>query len=682
MKFTVQKKILCGFGAVLTLVVLVTISNLVSMARIADDQKRLIELRLPSVMAGAELTDGMHLSLAGLRGYMILGSDPDLAKKFKAERQAGWALIDQSIRQMDGFAKQWTNPNAVKQLKGIKTLAEEFRSVQQEVENIANTPANIPSIDLLNTEAAPRAGKIMQAITAMIDAESRLAATPERKALLKLLADSRGSFAISLANMRAFLLTGDAQYKQKFDAKWAINEARYRTLSKPTVTRLFNAQQARAWKTYKTLRSEFSPLPPRMFTLRSGKDWNLANYWLGSKAAPKAKAMIDLVDKMRASQEQLSQVDKGSLINDAQTMKAVMIAGVLVTLVCGILISLWVSRIISLPLLRVVKRAEAIGSGDLSGAPLQVTGNDELADLTVSVNTMTTSLQDMVNQILDSSQQLGNSSEELSAVTTQTSASLLNQHSQTDSVATAMNQMTATVQEVAINISNTAQAAEEANLQTAEGRKMVDDAIKAIQQLAGRIEGASGIIAKVEQDSKEISSVMEVIRSIADQTNLLALNAAIEAARAGEQGRGFAVVADEVRALASRTQVSTEEINQVIEKLQIGSREAVEVMNKSHEEAQAAVTQAAKAGASLSDISASVDRINDMSIQIASAAEQQIATSEEINCNVINISQVAQETSTGAQQTAIASEELARLASKLQLCLLVSACKLINQMLR
>jgi methyl-accepting chemotaxis protein len=667
MKFTVQKKIILGFGAVLALVVLITISNFVNMDHIAADQQRLIEVDLPSVTAGAELTDGIHLSLAGLRGYMILGDDPVFAKKFKDERQTGWDLIDQSIQHMDDLSLQWHESSNVEQLKTIKGLIEQFRTAQQEVEDISHTPQNIPAFNLLLTEAAPRASKIVNAISAMIDVESTLEATFERKALLKLLADSRGSFAIGLSSIRAFLLTGDAQFSREFDAKWSINQARFETLSSAEVMVLFDEQQSQAWNTYKTLRSEFAPLPPKMFQLRNAQDWNLANYWLASKAAPKASAIFELLDSIRASQEKQTLKDQALLVDDAKKMKLIMIIGTLIALASGMFISIAVSRMISLPLLRVVKRAEAIGNGDLSGEPLRSTGSDELNDLTLSINSMSKNLQGMVHQMIDSSQQLGSSAEELSTVTRQTSSNSLEQQSQTNNVAAAMNDMTAMVQEVAVNISSTVQAAQEANAETGEGRRMVEEAKKAIQQLAVRIEGASEIIAKVEQDSKEISTVMEVIRSIADQTNLLALNAAIEAARAGEQGRGFAVVADEVRALASRTQVSTEDINQVIDKLQQGSREAVDVMNKSHEEAQAAVVQASKAGVSLSAISSSVERINSMSIQIGSAAELQISTSENINHNIINISKGAEETSSASQQTALASEELARLASDLQL---------------
>lgn len=229
-----------------------------------------------------------------------------------------------------------------------------------------------------------------------------------------------------------------------------------------------------------------------------------------------------------------------------------------------------------------------------------------------------------------------------------------------------MNEMTATVQEVASNINNTAMAASEANQHTGNGNRVVKQAVEQINKLADKIEHASQTIHDLEQHSIDISSVMDVITSIAEQTNLLALNAAIEAARAGEQGRGFAVVADEVRTLAGRTQESTKDINQMIEKLQNGSRQAVLVMEQSREQAQAAVEHASESGNAFTTIADAVKRINDMSTQIASAAEEQGAVSEEINQNIVQINNIASQTASGAEETSVASKDLARMASELQ----------------
>ena len=664
MKLTIQNKLFMGFGAVLLVVALVSINNFVMMGNISEEEHRSVDLRMPTVIAGLELTDGIHLSLAGLRGYMILGKDPQAAVKFKAERLHGWDKIDTALAKMDKLSKDWTDPGNAEMLNEMKGLVAEFRTAQQEVEDISHTPANIPAFNMLLTEAAPRANKVLAAITAIIDEESNLPATQERKALLKLLADSRGSFAIGLANIRAYLLSGDPRFADTFHAKWTLNEARFQQIS--GMAELFNVKQRKAWNIYQTQRAEFSPLPSRMFKLRVAKDWNLADYWLGSKAAPKAEAIMKILDEIRASQEQLAALDQEKLENDTASMKTGMIVGSLVALGLGVFIALFISRMITVPLKEVVGRAKAIASADLSGSALEVKGNDELTELSIAINEMSGNLRNMLQQVTDSTTQLATASEELSAVTEQTSQSIYEQQSQTEQVATAMNEMSATVQEVSKNISDTAQAAREANTETDEGRKMVEDAIQAIQQLAEKIDGASEVIHKLEQDSENINAVLDVIKGVAEQTNLLALNAAIEAARAGEQGRGFAVVADEVRTLAGRTQESTEEINGVIEKLQAGSRKAVDVMNKSRNEAQAVVEQATKAGASLSAISSAVARINDMSIQIASAAEEQSATADEINRNITSISEMANETSAGAQQTAAASDDLARLGTELQ----------------
>jgi len=229
-----------------------------------------------------------------------------------------------------------------------------------------------------------------------------------------------------------------------------------------------------------------------------------------------------------------------------------------------------------------------------------------------------------------------------------------------------MNQMTATVHEVAQNAQLAADSANQANTEVNTGQAVVNDAINAISKLVQQVETAADVIHILENDSIEIGSVLDVIRSIAEQTNLLALNAAIEAARAGEQGRGFAVVADEVRVLAQRTQISTEEIQTMIEKVQGGAQQAVEAMNQSRSQADVTRDTAAKAGEVLSSITRSVTNINDMNTLIASSSEEQNAVAEEINRNIVSISQGAESVAESATHTATTSDELRNVAEELK----------------
>lgn len=314
---------------------------------------------------------------------------------------------------------------------------------------------------------------------------------------------------------------------------------------------------------------------------------------------------------------------------------------------------------------QVVSELQQIADGDLTST-YDVERSDEIGQLVCAMSAMRTRLLSMISQISGTTMTLSSASEEMSSITSQASSSINQQRSETEQVATAMNEMSATVQEVAGNITHTATAAQDANQETLDGKRVVDEAAGQIKQLAQQLENASGTIHQLEQDSQEITTILDVIRGVAEQTNLLALNAAIEAARAGEQGRGFAVVADEVRTLASRTQHSTEEINQMIDKLRSGTHQAVEVMERSREQARSAVDSAVSAGRSLSSISTAVARINDMSTQIASAAEEQSAVSEEINRNIVRISDMTDESAQSAGQTAEASHDLARIAAELE----------------
>ncbi len=313
----------------------------------------------------------------------------------------------------------------------------------------------------------------------------------------------------------------------------------------------------------------------------------------------------------------------------------------------------------------IVEGLHAFSQGDLTHK-VNLTGKDEFAWMCWEYSQGRKGFMSLVKEILGSAGQLAAAAEELSAVTETSNTGVLRQQGEIEQVATAMNEMSATVTEVSRNAGSAATAAQEADEQAKNGCDVVNTTVQTINNLASEVERTSQVIEDLKGDSISIGTVLDVIRDIAEQTNLLALNAAIEAARAGEQGRGFAVVADEVRTLASRTQQSTREINDMIERLQNGANQAVSVMEMGRSKAEESVEQAAKAGEALQAITGVVDNIKSMNIQIASAAEEQSATAEEINRNIVNISEVAQETAGGSQQTASASDELARLASDLQ----------------
>ncbi len=251
-------------------------------------------------------------------------------------------------------------------------------------------------------------------------------------------------------------------------------------------------------------------------------------------------------------------------------------------------------------------------------------------------------------------------------ISTQTNQGINQQFSDVEQVATAMNEMASTVKEVARSAAEAASAADGADGQVNEGNRVVSDVVDTIHELATEVQSTAGVINELETESNNIGSVLDVIRGIAEQTNLLALNAAIEAARAGDQGRGFAVVAAEVRTLASRTQQSTTEIQEMILCLQDGAQKAVIAMDQGQKKAQSTVKRAEDAGRTLEEIAGSVYKITDKNTQIASAAEEQSAVTEEINRNLVAINDVANQSAQGSQQIAGASDELTRLASDLR----------------
>ncbi|KPX79754.1 Histidine kinase, HAMP region:Bacterial chemotaxis sensory transducer [Pseudomonas amygdali pv. ulmi] len=350
---------------------------------------------------------------------------------------------------------------------------------------------------------------------------------------------------------------------------------------------------------------------------------------------------------------------------EQQTAVVQLLSVALVVLLVGIFAAFLITRQITVPLNSTVIAARRIADGDLTHDS-STTRQDELGLLQNTMQHMTVSLRGLIGGIGNGVTQIATAAEQLSAVSEQTSAGVTLQKNEVDQVATAMNEMASTVQEVARNTEDASLAAKQASERAAHGSSVVQHATREIGQLAGEVKQLGEAMQRLTEDSGKIGSVIDVIKAVAEQTNLLALNAAIEAARAGEQGRGFAVVADEVRSLAQRTQNSTTEIEALIQALQKGTGAASGLMDASLQRTEGTVVLARQAEQALVEINQSIGTIEQMSQQISAAAEQQSAVTDEINRSVLSVRDIADQSASATEQSAASTVELARLGSDLQ----------------
>jgi len=645
---------------------------------IADRSHRMVELRMPTAMASAGLVNDINASLASLRGWMLTGNT-----SFKTQRAAVWASIDKRRAAIDRLSAKWTNPANVAKWRSFKVTLGEFRAAQAQVERIARSPAEYPANQILVTQAAPRAGVMVRSITQLIDIESRQAGTPDRKAMLGMMADVRGTTALALANIRAYLLTGDPKFRKNFSAMWTKNTRRFADLG--SQVHLMTAAQKAAFKSYSKARAVFAPLPPKMFQIRGSKRWNMANFTLVKEAAPRAGKLLGILagpmgaggarsGGMVDNQRSLLRKDATATetaISDLEMIEIVLL-GIGLLLACGIVFLMM--RVIVKPIVGMTAAMGKLAEGDHSVETPALGRADEIGEMAQAaevfkanaiektrmeeqqkaaaeqaevekreaMNKLADSFQSSVGEVIDT---VASSTTEMRSSAESLTATADGASQQATAVAAASEQATVNVQTVASAAEEMSNSVAEISTQVTRSTEIAGRAVEEANKTNTTIEGLSSAAQKVGE-------VVQLISDIAEKTNLLALNATIESARAGEQGKGFAVVANEVKTLAEQTSKATDEIGSQISAIQTETGHAVDAIG---------------------GIGKTIEEIAEIATSIASAVEEQSAATQEIarNCQeaakgtgevsgtIGQVNQAANDTGAAAGQVLSAASELA-----------------------
>ena len=416
-----------------------------------------------------------------------------------------------------------------------------------------------------------------------------------------------------------------------------------------------------AYDQYVQLLGQYRQIEERMKSLSRSNQVDELRNLLNTDLLNNSEAMNTVLNRLLEINTQQT-LDTNQQAAEQYSSAFALVVGLLVLATALTLLFAWLlTRSITLPIANALSAAEEIAEGNLT-RPIRIDGSDEAGRLLQAMAKMQEKLRDTLQRISGSAGQLASAAEELNSVTDESARGLTQQNNEIEQAATAVNEMTSAVEEVARNAVSTSEASKNATTSAGDGRDLVQETVSAIERMSSDVQSTASLIGDLANESRDIGKVLDVIRGLADQTNLLALNAAIEAARAGEAGRGFAVVADEVRALAHRTQQSTSEIERMIGSIQSGTEHAVDSMRNSTERAESTLNIARGAGLSLDTINSAIIEINERNLVIASAAEEQAQVAREVDRNLVNIRDLSVQSSTGANQTSAASNELSRLA--------------------
>lgn len=683
-RLRVRSRLILGFSAI-CLILTGVVGITVTMVNRSDTLvERMVTLRQPTAAASNALVSDLYASLAALRGWMLTGVDG-----FRDERAAIWANIDQGTEELDQLSATWTSQQNIDLWNQAKPILEEFRNAQAQVEAIANSADELPATQILLVEAAPLASNMMAQITAMIDEEAAQPSTDERKALLIAMADVRGSLAMSLANIRAYLLSGDDSFRSQFDATWGRNQVRFQDLS--GMSGMLTGSQRAAFEAFAADRTVFESLPNRMFEIRGSELWNQAQYLLVTEAAPRAGQLLTILDGavdangqrsggMSDVQAVLLQQDAANIADQSTLLLTILWAMLAVGLGFSAIVVWLTAKSIVNPVRALTACMSELSKGNLTAEVPGVERFDEVGEMakttlvfkenmaqneqlqaeaakdqearsarTARIEAMTgefeRTIETMLNTVASASTEMNTTANELAATAEETSA-------QATTVAAAS-------EEASSNVQTVASATEELTASISEIARQVQQQTELAGQASDSAANSTAEVRGLADQATKVGTVIDLITAIAEQTNLLALNATIEAARAGDAGKGFAVVASEVKSLANQTAKATDEIAEQIRLMQTRTGSSVQSIELI---AQNINSMAETASA----VAAAVEQQNSATQEIARNIQEATHGTREVAVNITSVTEAAQSTGAASSQVMATSSELARNAEELR----------------
>ena len=664
MKLTVAMKIIGGF-AILSLLLIITSSmSIMNLSTISDSAKQQNELATPTLQGSNQLATAIA-KMGNVTLKAFYQSELDALNNNKAEFEAIEVEFDKTLRKLKSVVS--SEPQLAANVKSAEASFKSLQSASNQVfssraENISLTSQLTDQVDVLEEKAD-------DAATILLDlADHELAESSLEPAI------SAGENLESILNA---MVSSAYEYRDTKSAQTVeflgreLDSSKNEMLAQTKyITNILDSAGVSSISTdLNDLISEIVELVGESASISGIKNGQLSSEAAATAQLIETENLIDAANKILAKQVDLANQTASQAatdVEDAVSSGSIQSIGImLVSIVLAVIISFFTLISITRPLRQVNDMLKVVASGNLSHK-LDDSGQDEFATLARNCNLLIDSLRNLIQGIVSRSTQLAAAAEQTSAVTAQSTTAIEEQRNQVEQAASATTEMSSTSQSVLSSANDALGEIKQADDEAERVKGISDKNRETIEALAQEVESASQVINKLQQDSASIGGILDVIRGIAEQTNLLALNAAIEAARAGEQGRGFAVVADEVRTLASRTQESTQEIQNMIEALQTGAEKAVSVMETGKSQAVNCVEQSEMADKALETITHAVHEAYDRSSQIATAAEEQSVVAHEISENLESIVAIAEQTTAGSQQTASSSSEVARLAEELQ----------------